>query len=269
MTIHQPRNNLLKLFDKILLLSEGKTVFFGSVPAALLHFSKLGYVCPESENPTDFFLDILSGATIDGDVYKNSEEKQSAKRKLLEPLYTSWKSEENRFHYSENMIDEETHKTTLTAFSQGVYSASHHRHQSNVLYRYFGAWLIQFWLLLKRSLKLIVRDRISILFSLIQTLIVVFLYGIIFYKMPLSIHTGIQNRVGLLFTVVVDILFCNLMPVLAIFPLEKEIMLRERSAGTFRVSATYLSKFISVFPVRLINLIIYSFVLYFLVIIIF
>lgn len=60
MTIHQPRTDILELFDKIVLLSSGKTVFFGPLHDGLLHFSSLGYPLPEKTNPSDFFLDIIT-----------------------------------------------------------------------------------------------------------------------------------------------------------------------------------------------------------------
>lgn len=60
MTIHQPRSNILNLFDKILLLSQGQVDFFGKPQDALEHFESLGYECPTMENPADFVLDITS-----------------------------------------------------------------------------------------------------------------------------------------------------------------------------------------------------------------
>jgi ABC-type multidrug transport system ATPase subunit len=58
--IHQPRFSVLQAFDNMLLLSLGKTAYFGSVDNSLTYFSTLGKQCPRFENPADFFLDILS-----------------------------------------------------------------------------------------------------------------------------------------------------------------------------------------------------------------
>ena len=58
MTIHQPRTDILECLDKILLLSMGKTVWYGKTDNALTHFAKLGYKIPENTNPSDFFSDI-------------------------------------------------------------------------------------------------------------------------------------------------------------------------------------------------------------------
>lgn len=46
MTIHQPRTDILEMFDKIILLSAGKEVFSGTLDNAITHFDKLGYTLP-------------------------------------------------------------------------------------------------------------------------------------------------------------------------------------------------------------------------------
>ena len=85
MTIHQPRANILQLFDKILLLSQGKTVFFGNLDDALAHFEKCGYECPRHDNPADFFLDTIS---IDNRSPEAREESQAR----VDGLIAAWES---------------------------------------------------------------------------------------------------------------------------------------------------------------------------------
>lgn len=54
MSIHQPRSSILEQFDKILLLSQGMTIYFGTLKEILDHFEESGYKCPYDENPADF-----------------------------------------------------------------------------------------------------------------------------------------------------------------------------------------------------------------------
>jgi ABC-type multidrug transport system ATPase subunit len=42
-TMHQPNNELLDVCDNILLLVEGKSVFFGTVADARVHFTSIGF----------------------------------------------------------------------------------------------------------------------------------------------------------------------------------------------------------------------------------
>jgi ATP-binding cassette, subfamily G (WHITE), member 2, SNQ2 len=58
LTIHQPNSRILSLFDHLLLLEQGSSTFFGSLLEANQYFSRLGYHCPKSVTPTDYYLQI-------------------------------------------------------------------------------------------------------------------------------------------------------------------------------------------------------------------
>jgi len=59
LSIHQPRFNIFKMFDQLLLLSEGHTVYFGEANRAVKYFEQLGYTYEENTNPADFILDVV------------------------------------------------------------------------------------------------------------------------------------------------------------------------------------------------------------------
>ena len=59
-TIHQPRSSIFKLFDQLLLISEGKMLYIGDSEKAVEYFAKLSFKCPDLTNPADFFMDITS-----------------------------------------------------------------------------------------------------------------------------------------------------------------------------------------------------------------
>ena len=63
-TIHQPSSEVFALFDRILLMAEGRTAFLGPVGDALSFFSAQGLPCPPNYNPADFYIHTL--ATIPG-----------------------------------------------------------------------------------------------------------------------------------------------------------------------------------------------------------
>lgn len=59
-TIHQPSSAVYNMFSKVMLLVEGKTVFFGSPEQALMHFLELGYACPQYSNPAEHFVGLIN-----------------------------------------------------------------------------------------------------------------------------------------------------------------------------------------------------------------
>ncbi|KAI5962532.1 ADP1 [Candida pseudojiufengensis] len=57
-TIHQPRSNIVSLFDKLILLSDGDLIFSGDMIKANDFFTKNGYKCPLGYNIADYLIDI-------------------------------------------------------------------------------------------------------------------------------------------------------------------------------------------------------------------
>lgn len=80
-SIHQPSTTTYQLFDKLALLSLGKTCYFGRISDAPDYFSRIGYQIPAATNPAEFFLDLIN---IDLD--KNGEIKSRTQH-----IINSWK----------------------------------------------------------------------------------------------------------------------------------------------------------------------------------
>jgi hypothetical protein len=58
LSIHQPNSALLELFDHLLLLDRGTSIFFGTLDQSIAYFEKIGFLCPPAVTPTDYFLKI-------------------------------------------------------------------------------------------------------------------------------------------------------------------------------------------------------------------
>jgi len=54
-TIHQPSSEIFHLFDNLILLSNGKLEYFGSVAGAKAHFARKGFFMPPEVNPADYY----------------------------------------------------------------------------------------------------------------------------------------------------------------------------------------------------------------------
>ena len=57
-TIHQPRSNIVSLFDRLLLLAKGKTVYSGPFNKCQDFFDHIGYACPPGFNIADYLVDL-------------------------------------------------------------------------------------------------------------------------------------------------------------------------------------------------------------------
>lgn len=60
LTIHQPNNEIFDLFDKLILMVEGRIIYQGRAENSLDYFeNNFGLVCPNLINPADFLIDII------------------------------------------------------------------------------------------------------------------------------------------------------------------------------------------------------------------
>ena len=53
-TIHQPRSNIVAMFDKLVLLAKGKMVYSGDYVGCQEYFGGVGMRCPEGYNLADY-----------------------------------------------------------------------------------------------------------------------------------------------------------------------------------------------------------------------
>ncbi|KAK0281695.1 FAD-dependent urate hydroxylase [Friedmanniomyces endolithicus] len=62
-TIHQPRSNIVALFDQLILLAQGRTVYSGPFDKCQNYFDGIGYSCPPGFNIADYLVDLTMHAS--------------------------------------------------------------------------------------------------------------------------------------------------------------------------------------------------------------
>ena len=63
-TIHQPRSNIVALFDHLLVLASGKPVYSGEFSKCHGYFQSIGHPCPPGFNIADFLSTLFISPTI-------------------------------------------------------------------------------------------------------------------------------------------------------------------------------------------------------------
>jgi ABC-type multidrug transport system ATPase subunit len=79
-SIHQPSTNTLLLFDDVLLLSQGKTVYYGPPDASNAYFTALGHPPEHMISPAEHMLELTN---VDFSRRDDRDER-------LESLITAW-----------------------------------------------------------------------------------------------------------------------------------------------------------------------------------
>ncbi|XP_013397450.1 ATP-binding cassette sub-family G member 2 [Lingula anatina] len=255
-SVHQPRYSIFRLFDSIMLLSQGESVFHGPCKEALQYFSSIGYECEEHNNPPDFFLDVINGDStavtsidqlskhlMDEETMElldsNREDHSHAKihpsdgesRDVSEVLAAKFReSDWHKNLFQELTPIEQTYMSNVAA--------------GQVIYREVGyatSFPTQLWNVSKRTVKNIIGNPQANLLQFVVNIFLGVIVGAIYWQIDTSLKSGIQNRVGAFFFIVMNMVFSNLSAI-ELFLKERSIFMHENASGFYRVSAYFLAK---------------------------
>ncbi|KAK4535738.1 hypothetical protein CDCA_CDCA06G1763 [Cyanidium caldarium] len=254
-TIHQPRSQIFQMFDYLLLLSEGQEMYFGPAKEMVPYFAALRYPCPEYFNPADFAIDLVSL-----DMRTKSLEKQTRARiqfladRFGERMQTIRQPLDDPLGGIEPAKPEKRRSILPMPFKGGNQNRR----------TYATRWPMQFALLFARAFKLVTRERFSNIARLAQTLIFSVLLGLIWLNT--GRNSGDTHAIaGVLFFLLINQSFGTVFGVVFLFPLERGIVLRERTSKAYRVSAYFLGKSSAEFPRLVVFALLFSVITYWMV----
>jgi ABC-type multidrug transport system permease subunit len=219
-TLHQPSTDIFNLFDDLLLLNDGKVIYYGAANEVLDYFEKWGYEFPKYSNPADFiFMHVLRERETDEMVSRWGESEMNDKmRRLIEE---SQETETN---------------------------------QDEIFFKKFkSSFRTQFKYLTTRATKNAIRNEFIIRVRLFQSIFIGVLAGLVFINSTHgTVAAQIQSLSGVLYFLSVNQFFGSATAVLSIFSQEKMVFLREYRAGYYGLSAYYFSKVLVELPYQII-----------------
>jgi len=123
------------------------------------------------------------------------------------------------------------------------------------------SWPEELLILFRRQLTQQMRDRELLIGTAGQNVVLLIIIGFAFFRLGFD-SADVLARTGFLFLVLTNASFAVLFPVITVFPLQRQVMLRERSAGVYRVSAFFFSKVLLEIPSQIIQRLLFYLVVY-------
>ncbi|KAJ3452312.1 abc transporter g family member [Anaeramoeba flamelloides] len=80
-TIHQPRKQIFDMFDRLILLSSGKLVYYGPTQRSEEYFQQYGLQCPKGENIADWLIDLIEVKNVKQHKFLKEFQKHKKKKK--------------------------------------------------------------------------------------------------------------------------------------------------------------------------------------------
>ncbi|XP_076756289.1 protein white isoform X2 [Xylocopa sonorina] len=227
-TLHQPSSELFALFDRILLMAEGRVAFMGTTSQACTFFETLGAACPSNYNPADFFIQML--AVVPG--------QEISCRHAINTVCDAFQKSEHGMKIAleaEAITDE-----YIDSLRDSKYSKTRSP--------YKASWCEQFRAVLWRSWLSVIKEPILIKVRLLQTVMVSLLIGVVYFNQKLD-QDGVMNINGALFIFLTNMTFQNVFAVINVFCAELPIFLREHRNGMYRTDVYFLCKTLAEAPI--------------------
>ncbi|KAG5088425.1 hypothetical protein GLYMA_01G091100v4 [Glycine max] len=233
-TIHQPSSRLYWMFDKVVVLSDGYPIFTGQTDQVMDYLESIGFVPVFNfVNPADFLLDLANGIVADAkqeEQIDHHEDQASIKQFLVSSykknLYPLLKQEIQQNHRE------------LAFLTSGAPRSSENQ--------WTTSWWEQFMVLLKRGLMERRHESYSRL-RIFQVLSVSILSGLLWWH---SDPSHIHDQVGLLFFFSIFWGFFPLFNAVFAFPLERPMLMKERSSGMYHLSSYYVARMVGDLPME-------------------
>lgn len=219
-SIHQPSGAIWRLFDDVVLLSEGLTVYAGSASGAVAFVKEHGFECPSHLNPAEFLLDLIS-------VDFSTPEAEASTRTRVERLAAAFAS---------------GNAVTTDLLQRGRSPGA------GALRRPVASFARQFRLLFVRSWRQITRDKKTNAIRANTALSSALMFGSFFWKLGFT-QAAVQSRLGLLQVAAINTAMTSVTKTLSAFSKERQIVQRERAKGQYDVLPYFASKLVAELPV--------------------
>eukprot|EP00005_Dracoamoeba_jomungandri_P002507 CAMPEP_0174254988 /NCGR_PEP_ID=MMETSP0439-20130205/4318_1 /TAXON_ID=0 /ORGANISM="Stereomyxa ramosa, Strain Chinc5" /LENGTH=591 /DNA_ID=CAMNT_0015336919 /DNA_START=239 /DNA_END=2011 /DNA_ORIENTATION=- len=247
-TIHQPSSDIFRMFDKLIVMTEGHIMYQGTAKDSVPYFSQLNFKCPKFTNPAEFILDI---AKEDSFIYETRDIGKQQVTDLVCHYRQSnglpkWQEEDSSQMYSEGLALSSSESTTDE-------NSDDEEDQDNAEFEnpHVSNFFIQLLVLTIRDFLVTLRDQIAIKARLFQTIFFALLVGILYYDIG-SNQQSIQDREGSLFFCIVNQAMSAMMVASLTLPAAKAVFIREHSSGAYSTLPYYLAKSFTDIPFQII-----------------
>ncbi|KAG0469137.1 hypothetical protein HPP92_018465 [Vanilla planifolia] len=249
-SIHQPSARVLALLDRLMLLSKGRTVFFGRPEELSEFFAGFGRSMPEGENRAEFALDVVRELDV-GEGGGNELVEYFRERRRLglagggtttEFSATPDRTPPSAFSLQAAISASISRGKLFAAASIGATSSA----TSTEVPQFVNPWFVELAVLTRRSCTNTLRMPELFLMRLAATTITGGILATVFFHLDSS-PRGVQERLGF-FAFAMSTMYYTCADALPVFLHERYIFLRETAHNAYRRSSYVLSNSLVALP---------------------
>ncbi|KAK5991596.1 ABC multidrug transporter atrB [Cladobotryum mycophilum] len=257
-TLYQAGNGIYNLFDKVLVLDEGKEIYYGPLQEARPFMEALGFICQDGANIADY----LTGVTVPTERKIRPEFKHKFPR-TADAIRTEYEGSSThkrmRLEYNYPLTDEAKQKTEL--FAQGI--AQEKDKGLSKTSPYTVSFTKQVKTCVQRQYQILWGDRATFVIKQISTIVQALIAGSLFYNAP-NTSGGLFSKSGALFF---SLLFNSLLAMSEVTDsfTGRPVLIKHKSFAFFHPAAFCIAQIAADIPVILFQVSTFSIILYFMV----
>ncbi|XP_063297536.1 ATP-binding cassette sub-family G member 8 [Pelobates fuscus] len=259
LSIHQPRSDIFQLFDIVLLLSSGTTIYSGTAKDMVQYFSSIGYPCPRYSNPADFYVDLTS---IDKRTKEQEAECLERTRFLAQTFWDKVKDSKD-FLWKVSSEENKDSAASETCVNSPIKSSEKvilmDAREADQLPQGFH----QFSVLIRRHISNDLRDLTTLLIHGFEALLMSLLIGFLYYGQGGN-QLSIQDTIALLFMKGSLTPFAVVLDVVAKCHSERAMLFHELQDGLYSVPSYFFAKVIGELPEHFVFVVFYGVPIYWL-----
>lgn len=257
-SIYQAPQSAYDLFDKALVLYEGRQIFFGRADEARQYFINLGFDCPDRQTTPDFLTSMTSPlerhvrSGFEGRAPRTPDEFAEAWRDSAEYRKLQAEIEEYKQEHPLNGPDADTFRASKRAAQ-----AKAQRLKSP----YTLSYVQQVKLCLWRGFRRLSGDPSLTVGSLIGNFVMALIIGSVFYNLQPTTGSFFQ-RGALLFFACLTNAFASALEILTLYA-QRPIVEKQSRYAMYHPSAEAVASMLTDLPYKIMNTIVYNLTLYF------
>ncbi|KAI8332054.1 ABC-2 type transporter-domain-containing protein [Chlamydoabsidia padenii] len=256
-TLYQASNSIFNEFDKVLLLDEGRCIYFGPVGEARQYFEDLGFYCPPRKSTPDFLTGLCN--PLEREIKPGFESRVPLNAQAFEQCYQESKIYSNMMAELDAYEEQLTKDQQAQQFRQAV--DQEHQKRASLKAPYTASFYQQVKALTIRQYYLLITDKEAFVSRYGTILIQGLITASCFYMNPLN-GTGAFSRAGAIFFSVVFNSFVS-QSELVRFMIGRPILEKHKHFALYRPSAFYLAQVILDIPFAVAQVLLFEICTYF------
>ncbi|KAK7421173.1 Multidrug resistance protein [Neonectria punicea] len=251
-------DNSTRGLDKVIVLYEGRQIFFGKTSEAKSYFENLGFICPEQQTTADFLTSMTSHQER---VIRPGWEGKTPRSP--NEFAQAWKSSETRASLM-NDISDYVDRHPFGGEHYERFLQSHRINQSEMQRPkspFTLSYIEQMKLTLWRSWVLLKGDPSITATMLISNFFEALIISSLFYNLPANTSSFFRRGILLFFIVIINA-FGSILEILTLYAKRKIIEKHSRYA-LYHPSAEALSAMVMDLPYKIVNAVLLNTILYF------